>query len=128
MENAPFASVERTVLMRVRDRLRPELLGRINEVIVFARLLYGRQREICMDLIAAECARLVALGHAIEVGSDAIEFLVREGYHRSLGARPMRGAAERHLQDAISMDVIDGRSGNGRLIVAPHVQRLCFSE
>ncbi|MEO6876094.1 MAG: AAA family ATPase, partial [Opitutaceae bacterium] len=38
MESAPFASVERTVLMRVRDQLRPELVGRVSEILVFARL------------------------------------------------------------------------------------------
>jgi ATP-dependent Clp protease ATP-binding subunit ClpB len=95
MENAPFASVERTVLMRVRKRLRPELLGRISEIVVYASLGYVTQREICEDMIATECVRLAALGHMVEVTPAAIEFLVRIGYHRMLGVRPMRGAVER---------------------------------
>jgi ATP-dependent Clp protease ATP-binding subunit ClpB len=117
MENAPFASVERTVLMHVRDQLRPELLGRINEIIVFARLPYAVQREICEDLIAAECARLATLGHRVEIGADAIEFLVRRGYHRTLGARPMRGAVERFLQDAVAENVLAGGGGSGVAMV-----------
>jgi hypothetical protein len=41
MESAPFALVERTVLMRVRERLRPELVGRVNEMVMFSRLDYA---------------------------------------------------------------------------------------
>ncbi|MDO8545478.1 MAG: hypothetical protein Q7S40_33975 [Opitutaceae bacterium] len=46
MENTPFASAERMVLMRVRERLGPELPGRINEIAVYSRLAYTTQREI----------------------------------------------------------------------------------
>lgn len=124
MENAPFASVERTVSMRVRDRLRPELLGRINEIIVYARLSYATQRAICQSMIEAECTRLAALGHHIEVGLDAIEFLVRQGYHRTLGARPMRGTVERFLQDAIVEDLLSGGAGSGLFFVDDRHNRL----
>ena len=99
MENAPFASVERTVLMRVREQLRPELVGRVADILVFSRLDYLTQRSICENMIAAEAARLRALGHEIETGPDVLELLVRKGYHRMLGARPMRGVVERHLQE-----------------------------
>lgn len=124
MENSAFASVERTVLMRVRDRLRPELLGRINEIIVFARLDYTVQRAICEDMIAGELARLRAMGHEVTVDDSVIEFLVREGYHRTLGARPMRATVERHLQEAVAVSVLDGNAGSGRIGVDPVGERL----
>ena len=113
MESAPFASVERTVLMRVRERLRPELVGRINEIIVFARLVYATQREICENMIATEIARLRSLGYEIEIAPAVVEFLVREGYHRMHGARPMRGAVERYLQEAVVGSLLSGGSGSG---------------
>jgi len=81
MQSAPFASVERTVLARVGQQLRPELVGRMTEKIVFARLDYATQRAICGQMIERECARLRALGVVIELGPDALEILVREGYH-----------------------------------------------
>lgn len=115
MENAPFASVERTVLMRVRERLRPELVGRVTDIVVFARLDYATQRIICEAMIDAEITRLAALGHRIEVGPAAVEFLVRVGYHRMLGARPMRGAVERHLQEAVVESLLAGGEGSGCL-------------
>lgn len=117
MVSAPFATVERTVLMRVGQQLRPELFVRVTEKIVFARLGYPTQREICEQLIADEGERLRGLGHAIEVGPDAVEFLIRDGYHKTLGARPMRGAVERHLQDAVADSVLAGKSGSGRVAV-----------
>jgi len=101
MESAPFASVERTVLMRVREQLRPELVGRVNEIVVFGRLDYATQRSICESMIVSEITRLAALGHRLEVSDGTLEFLVRAGYHRMLGARPMRGVVERFIQETV---------------------------
>ncbi|MDP3073823.1 MAG: AAA family ATPase [Opitutaceae bacterium] len=124
MESAPFASVERTVLMRVRERLRPELVGRVNEIVVFGRLDYATQRAICAGMIESEIARLSAMGHTVEVSADAIEFLVRQGYHRSLGARPMRGAVERFMQDALADALLRGEKSSGQLVVTGDGSRL----
>jgi ATP-dependent Clp protease ATP-binding subunit ClpA len=128
MESAPFASVERTVLMRVREQLRPELIGRVNEIVVFARLDYVTQRAICEGMIATEAARLAKLGHVVEAGSDVVEFLVRAGYHRTLGARPMRGTVERDIQDAVVFNLLAGKSGNGRLMAETTGGRLRLVE
>lgn len=117
MENVPFASVERAVLMRVRERLRPELQSRINEIVVYSRLSYPIQRQICEAMVIAERRRLAALGHSLEIDAGAIEFLVRAGYHRTLGARPMRGTVERYLQDAVTSDLLLGGGGSGRVVV-----------
>lgn len=108
MQSAPFASVERTVLMRVREQLRPELVGRFNEIVVFARLDYVTQRAICEAMIATETARLAALGYRIEIAPAILESLVRAGYHRMLGARPMRAVVERSLQEMVAADLLRG--------------------
>ena len=98
MQSAPFASIERTVLARVGQQLRPELVGRMTEKLVFNRLPYEVQREICLDMINRECRRLRALGHEIVPIPADIEYLLREGHHKTLGARPMRTAVERYFQ------------------------------
>ncbi|WP_342750946.1 AAA family ATPase [Termitidicoccus mucosus] len=102
MQSAPFASIERTVLARVNQTLRPELVGRMTEKVVFARLPYAVQREICEAMIAGELARLRKLGHEIMITPDDVEAILRAGFHKNLGARPMRGAVERFLQDKIA--------------------------
>lgn len=117
MESAPFASVERTVLMRVRDQLRPELVGRFNEIVVFSRLDFATQRVICETMVADELLRLGSLGYCVESSPASVEFLVRIGYHRLLGARPMRGAVERAIQDALASMILMGRNACGLLVV-----------
>jgi ATP-dependent Clp protease ATP-binding subunit ClpA len=110
MRSAPFASVQRTVLSRVNQLLRPELVGRMTEKLVFASLEYEVQRAICAQMVERECARLRGLGIAVDVGPGALEFLIREGYHRGLGARPMRAAVERYLQERVAGDLLADRA------------------
>lgn len=101
MQSAPFSSIERTVLSRVAQNLRPELVGRITEKIVFNRLPFEIQREIAEQMIQGEVKRLGALGWEITVSASVVELLVREGYHKTWGMRPMRGVVERRLQESI---------------------------
>lgn len=115
MTSAPMATVERTVLARVGQQLRPELVGRITERLVFARLDFDTQREICELMIRREAVRLRDMGFVLEIQSGVVEFLIRRGYHKTLGARPMRGVVERHLQDAIARAVLGGESGSGQI-------------
>jgi len=124
MASPPFSSVKRTVLMRASQQLRPELFGRITEKVVFARLDFVTQREICEQMIAAEQARLLTLGHDVTLAPDAVEFLIREGYHKTLGARPLRGAVERYVQDAVGAALLAGRSASGQIDVSAARDRL----
>jgi ATP-dependent Clp protease ATP-binding subunit ClpB len=102
MESSAFATIERTVLRRVDQVLRPELVARINEKLVFNRLPYAIQREICELMIGREVDRLNGLGHALVIEAATVENLVREGFHRTLGARPMRNTVDRFLQELVS--------------------------
>jgi ATP-dependent Clp protease ATP-binding subunit ClpB len=106
MQSAPFASIERTVMARVGQQLRPELVGRMTEKVVFARLPYEIQREICETMIAGEVARLRTLGHEITITPTDLEVILRNGFHKTLGARPMRGAVERFLQERVVSDLL----------------------
>jgi ATP-dependent Clp protease ATP-binding subunit ClpA len=127
MTSAPMATVERTVLARVGQQLRPELVGRITEKLVFGRLNFDTQREICELMIERETARLEILGFKLEMEPGVIEFLIRRGYHKLLGARPMRGAVERHLQDVVAGALLTQGSGSGRVAVAADNDRLVFA-
>ena len=102
MESSAFASVERTVLRRVDQVLRPELVARISEKLVFNRLPFAIQRAICELMVERESKRLNALGFSLQVDDATVEELVRDGYHRTLGARPMRNTVDRYLQERIA--------------------------
>ena len=124
MTSAPMATVERTVLNRVGQQLRPELVGRITEKIVFARLPFETQREICELMIAREQRRLHRLGFPVEPAPEAVEFLIRRGYHKTFGARPMRATIERFIQDAVTHSLLRNEDGRGRLTVTAEQDRL----
>jgi len=99
MESSAFSTIERTVLRRVDQVLRPELVARINEKLVFNRLPYAVQREICELMIWREVERLNQLGYNLTVNAATVENLLREGFHRTLGARPMRNTVDRYFQE-----------------------------
>src|ERR1700734_3707484 len=101
MESSAFATIERTVLRRVDQVLRPELVARINEKLVFNRLPYAIQREICELMIGREVERLSLIGHSLVVDAATVESLVREGFHRTAGARPMRTTVDRFFQEQV---------------------------
>jgi len=117
MERSGPASIEAAVLRRVTQTLRPELVGRIEEKLVFSRLSPEVQREICALLVTRETARLRGLGHDLEISREALEFLVREGYDPYLGARPMRRAVERHLQEAVVRCLLAAGCARGQVMV-----------
>ena len=102
MESSAFATIERTVLRRVDQALRPELVARINEKLVFNRLRYAIQREICELMVGREIERLNGMGHKLLIDRPMVETLVREGFHRTLGARPMRNVVDRILQQMVA--------------------------
>lgn len=116
MERSRLPSIEQAVLRRVEQELRPELVGRIGEKLVFARLTPDVQREICELEIARETARLRAGGFDLAVAPEAMEFLLREGFHPQLGARPLRQTVERRLQDVVVGGLLTCGSGAGRVV------------
>ena len=110
MRSAPFASVQRTVLARVNQELRPELVGRVTERLVFASLGYGVQQLICAQMIERECSRLHGLGFELQISSRTHDELLREGFNRSWGARSLRSCVERRLQEMVVAQMLGSRS------------------
>jgi ATP-dependent Clp protease ATP-binding subunit ClpA len=124
MAHSRFASIEQTVLRILGQTLRPEFVGRIEEKWVFAPLAPDVQREICALRVTEETARLLKLGHDLEVSREALEFLVCEGFHPQLGARPLRQAVERHLRDAVVRSLFAHGCSSGRVVPELAARRL----
>ena len=116
MARSGMASIEQAVLRRVAEALRPEILARVPDKLVFARLAPDVQREIAGLHLANEVARLKSVGFDLEVSSEALEFLIREGFHPELGARPLRQTIERQLQNAVVRGLFTCGSGAGRVV------------
>ena len=124
LEHSAFATMERHVLARAQQHMRPELYARIGEKLVFSKLDYEVLLQIALDFIAREVEFLQSRGHRLAVAPDVLPFLVQKGYHSKLGARPMRDAVERYIGEAVVRDVLAGGAGCGRLAVETGEERL----
>jgi ATP-dependent Clp protease ATP-binding subunit ClpB len=115
----PFSSVERFVLGRLHQCLRPELIGRFQEILIFRKLDFDTQKEIAALTLDRYLRFLETVGFDLEFDPDVVDFLARQGIHRTLGARPLRNAVERYVGDAVCVS-----KGFGRLVVDGKAQRL----
>ena len=115
LQHSNEATLERHVLTRAQQALRPEIFARVNEKLVFHRLSYEHQLEIAEKFLSREIEFLAARGHRIELDKTALPFLVRKGFHPKLGARPMRDAVEKLVGDAVAECLLIGRPACGIL-------------
>lgn len=116
-QRSTIATIERSVLARAQQFLRPELYARITEKLVFNRLDYDIQIEIARLLLRKEIGFFLERGYRLEVDAAVLPFLVRHGFHPRLGVRPMRDAVEKYLGDAVTGNVVNGGNGCGLLRV-----------
>ncbi|MEU8206449.1 ATP-dependent Clp protease ATP-binding subunit [Streptosporangium sp. NPDC049046] len=102
----------------LRRHLRPELLNRLDEVLVFARLGHAELLRI-VDMAVADLGRRLyeSAGVRLEVTTPAREFLARLGHDPAMGARPLRGTVRRELDDTLSAQVLSGRLTAGRTVL-----------
>ena len=117
LQHSNDATLERHVLTRAQQTLRPEIFARVNEKLVFHRLSYEHQLEIAEKFLSREIAFLGERGHKLELDKAVLPFLVRKGFHPKLGARPMRDAVEKLVGDAVSECLLDSRPTCGVLAV-----------
>ena len=115
----PFATLERAVMAEIHRVFRPELVGRFEEKIVFKPLSPETQREIGQLVISEELARFQAQGIDLAVSEPALEFLVRHGIHKTLGARPMKRTTQKFIGDAIRNCLKSAGCPIGTLKVSP---------
>ena len=108
MEGLPRASVRRYVEQEASAHFRPEVLARFTAVLVFGHLPREVQVAICTQMVEEEVAfQAAALSgkfghpHRVRAGKDLCHRFVGEGWHRRLGARPMRNVVERRIRSAL---------------------------
>src|SRR2546422_399604 len=112
LQHSTDATLERHVLTRAQQALRPETFARINEKLVFHRLSYEHQLEIAEKFLSREIEFLTARSHKLELDETVLPFLVRKGFHPKLGARPMRDAVEKLVGDAVADCLLQAREAS----------------
>jgi ATP-dependent Clp protease ATP-binding subunit ClpB len=126
LQHSSAATLERHVMSRAQQTLRPELFARIDEVLVFHPLGYETQLEIADKFLRSELKFLKEQGYGLKVDASVMPFLVRKGFHPKLGARPMRNAVEKLIGDAVAKSLLQGGEGVGKLQVAADGESLAI--
>jgi ATP-dependent Clp protease ATP-binding subunit ClpB len=121
LENAAqgdWEALEKQVMRQLHSHFRPEFLNRIDDVVVFRPLGEAELRRI-VDLQLERVARLAAdIGVHLEVSDDARAFLAEEGHDPVFGARPLKRAIQRSLQDPLALLLLDEEVAEGTTVRA----------
>ena len=109
--------VTRDAINRIlQNHFRPEFLNRIDEIVVFHPLTREQLAEV-VDFQLRRVSKLLGdKGYYLEVSQAAKEFLADEGYDPAFGARPLKRAIQRELQDPLALKILAGEFREGDVI------------
>ena len=128
-EGEPVDKVRPRIMQTLRESLRPEFLNRIDEIVIFHPL--GREEIAQIVKIQLETLRrrLADRRITIELTPAAEELLGREGYDPSYGARPLKRAIQRLLQDPLALALLNGEFHEGDTVaVGAQGDRIVFDK
>ncbi len=111
-------------------QFRPEFLNRIDETIIFHGLAKEDLAKIVDIQVALLTRRLAERKFTISLTDAAKDFLIEVGYDPAFGARPLKRAMQRYIQDQLAMHILEGKFSEGDSIVvdaAPDTHELLFS-
>jgi ATP-dependent Clp protease ATP-binding subunit ClpB len=106
-----------TVIRVLQAHFRPEFLNRIDEIVIFHPLTRQHLAQIVDIQLRLVSARLADRGYTLEVSEAAREYLAEVGYDPDFGARPLKRAIQRELQDPLALAILSGEFREGDLIL-----------
>ena len=113
-----FEEAKKSTMEAVKRHFRPEFLNRIDEMIVFHPLTGDDLSKIVTILLRSVTKRLHERGLELEISDDAMKLLVKEGSDFAFGARPLKRAIQRLIEDPISDLILKGEAKEGSTIKA----------
>ena len=122
--------IKSRVMGEVKKLFRPEFLNRIDEIIVFKSLTQDQIVEIAKLMVADLRERLIAMNMTINLTVSAYKLIAQEGTDATYGARPLRRAIQRFLEDPLSEELLEGKWASGSVIeadVADDGENLAFT-
>jgi len=111
--DAQYNRIRTLVNEELKQYFRPEFLNRLDEIIVFRQLDKEQVKEISEIMLREVFGRLTEQGITLEVTDAFKELLVKEGYNPAYGARPLRRAIMRLLEDVLAEELLSGRIADG---------------
>ncbi len=110
--------VREKVLEALRSTFRPELINRLDEIIIFDRLSAEEIESIARLMLSSVEKRLSERGITCEFSPEVVSVLAKEGTDPVYGARPMRRVIQSRVEDALSTELLEGRITEGSRVRA----------
>ena len=107
------AEVGRRVQEELKNMFRPEFLNRLDDVILFQPLAREDLRKIASSLLEKSVSRLASAGITVLPEESATDYLLAKGYDEVYGARPLRRAVTKYVEDAITEKILAGELTSG---------------
>ena len=114
--DAPYEAVKAAVMGDVKDYFRPELINRIDEVVVFHALGQADIRRIAEIQLGSLKKRLAAQDLRLEVSDAALDVLAQAGFDPIYGARPLKRAIQSEVENPLAKALLEGRYAPGSVI------------
>lgn len=114
--------MERELADILKHSFKPEFLNRIDDTITFHALTRDELSKIVDIHLGQLKARMVEQGLRLELTEDARQFIVDVGYDPAFGARPMKRAIQKYLQDQLAMEILAGHFVGNDIVTVDHQQ------
>ena len=122
-----YETMKESIMGEVKKIFRPEFINRVDEIIVFHSLEQEHIDKIAMLMMDNVARRLKERGIDLEITPEAARTVARAGYDLQYGARPLRRAIQRLVEDALSEEILTGEIQTGEKVrVLPDGDKLEF--
>ncbi|MDD2212071.1 MAG: AAA family ATPase, partial [Clostridia bacterium] len=117
-----YERMKNKIMAEVKKAFRPEFLNRLDEIIVFHALHKEQLKKIVTLMVDDVIERLTEQEIEVEVTERVKEIIIQEGYNPSFGARPLRRAIQRKIEDCLSEELLKGTFQKGDKVVVDAVE------
>ncbi|MFH1373200.1 MAG: ATP-dependent Clp protease ATP-binding subunit [bacterium] len=126
--DASYDGMRKKIMDELKKAFNPELLNRIDETIIFHSLDKDHIREIISILLTETAQQLAEKGISFSLTDEARDFLADKGFEPEYGARPLKRALRKYLEDPLSEEILRGQyAGDCDLIIGVGDNKLTFS-
>lgn len=111
--SADYENVKSKVLGALKDQFRPEFLNRVDEIVLFDVLSKEAIREIVTLRTKVVADRLLGKGIALDISSEALDYLAKAGHDPHYGARPLNRLIQSKILNQVASYIISNNLGKG---------------
>jgi len=127
-DDKSFDGMKKKILDELKKMFNPELLNRIDETVIFHPLSRDHIKEIIEILVVDVAKQLAEKGISFRLTDAAKEFIVEKGYDPAYGARPLKRAVQKYLEDPLAEEILRGQyAGDLDLVIGAGNEALTFT-